>query len=517
MFTKIYTKSLVLLKLVLVTALVLSAFAACKKQSPDAAQNNTAVIQAEKPGSALIEADVLKKYIDNGYKTDDGKKVLILHVTLQNGTVPETTIKGAYPFSQEEYLMEKRSDGVAPNGAMVASGAKVDKFLSKYGVDKDTVIVLTSHDLTNQMIYRTFWALKYWGFTNDNLKVLNGANYYFFNQFAKDNNIANIDTYKAAPADVASIKAGNFSVKDLPANNIDLLRAPFGEVLEYVKAGKLKSDASGEVAVFSTIDAKIPVKSNGEVVTYTIYNNNAVDGRIKGATQFAFEPIEQGGYATHWAMYLDAELSKDGKYTITGGKGTFKTPEQIKGFVKGFTENDGKTTNPSSFFANLDKDPNKRLMFHCYTGRTTAPHWFIFREILGYKNAAIYDGSWQEWSSYSVYYPQDAANAPYARVLVGEDDPNTYDNQNTDYIYYNGEKFVLSDGKTEPALEREEIKNFLDKWDVTKYTDFATLGVESYYEDEEVTFYPLSNGNIDTLYIGDGKEINKEDKEYKGM
>ena len=110
-----------------------------------------------------------------------------------------------------------------------------------------------------------------------------------------------------------------------------------------------------------------------------------------------------------------------------------------------------------------------------------------------------------------------SANAPYARVLVGEDDPNTYDNQNTDYIYYNGEKFVLSDGKTEPALEREEIKNFLDKWDVTKYTDFATLGVESYYEDEEVTFYPLSNGNIDTLYIGDGKEINKEDKEYKGM
>ena len=227
--------------------------------------------------------------------------------------------------------------------------------------------------------------------------------------------------------------------------------------------------------------------------------------------------MEKGGYATHWAMYLDAELSKDGKYKITGGKGTFKTPEQIKSLVKGFTENDGKTTNPSSFIANLDNNPNKRIMFHCYTGRTTAPHWFIFREILGYKNAAIYDGSWQEWSSYSLYYPQDAANATYARVLIGEDDPNTYDKQNTDYMYYNGEKFVLSDGKTEPALEREEIKNFLDKWDVTKYTDFVTLGVESYYEDEEVTFYPLSNGNIDALYVGDGKEINKEDKEYKGM
>ena len=522
MFAKFYTKSLMFLKIALVTVLVLTVFAACKKQAEEQTQGavqkeTVAAVAVEETGSAIIEADQLKKYIDNGYKTDDGKKVLILHVTLQNGTLPESTIKGAYAFSQEEYLMEKRSDGVAPNGAMVASGAKVDGFLSKYGVDKDTVIVLTSHDLTNQMIYRTFWALKYWGFTNDNLKVLNGANYYFFNQFAKDNNIANIDTYKAAPADIPSIKPTTFSVRDLPANNIDSLRAPIGEVLEYVKAGKLKSDASGEVAVLSTIDAKVPVKSNGEIVTYTIYNNNAIDGRIKGATQFAFEPIEQGGYATHWAMYLDAELSKDGKYKITGGKGTFKTPEQIKSLVKGFTENDGKTTNPSSFIANLDNNPNKRIMFHCYTGRTTAPHWFTFREILGYKNAAIYDGSWQEWSSYSLYYPQDAANATYARVLIGEDDPNTYDKQNTDYMYYNGEKFVLSDGKTEPALEREEIKNFLDKWDVTKYTDFATLGVESYYEDEEVTFYPLSNGNIDTLYIGDGKEINKEDKEYKGM
>ena len=246
MFTKFYTKSLMFLKIALVIVLVLTVFAACKKQAEEQTQGavqkeTVAAVAVEETGSAIIEADQLKKYIDNGYKTDDGKKVLILHVTLQNGTLPEITIKGAYAFSQEEYLMEKRSDGVAPNGAMVASGAKVDGFLSKYGVDKDTVIVLTSHDLTNQMIYRTFWALKYWGFTNDNLKVLNGANYYFFNQFAKDNNIANIDTYKAAPADIASIKPTTFSVRDLPANNIDSLRAPFGEVLEYVKIDVLSN------------------------------------------------------------------------------------------------------------------------------------------------------------------------------------------------------------------------------------------------------------------------------------
>ena len=184
--------------------------------------------------------------------------------------------------------------------------------------------------------------------------------------------------------------------------------------------------------------------------------------------------------------------------------------------VKGFTENNGKTTKNASFLENIDKNPNKRILFHCYTGRTTAPHWFIFREILGYQNAAIYDGSWQEWSSYSVYYPVDAADAAYARVLIGEDDPNTYDKQNTDYIFWNGDKFVMSDNKTEPELEYENLKIFIEKWDVTKYTDFATLGVESYYEDEEVYFYPLTNPNIDSLYAGDAKEINKEDKAYQG-
>ncbi len=70
--------------------------------------------------------------------------------------------------------------------------------------------------------------------------------------------------------------------------------------------------------------------------------------------------------------------------------------------------------------------------------------------------------------------------------------------------------------KTEPELEYDNIKTFIEKWDVTKYTDFATLGVESYYEDDEVDFYPLTNPNIDGLYAGDAKEINKEDKAYQG-
>ena len=91
MFTKLYTKSLMFLKIALVTVLVLTTFAACKKQAAEqtssAAQQEPAATVVNETSSALIEADTLKKYIDNGYKTDDGKKVLLLHVTLQNGTL----------------------------------------------------------------------------------------------------------------------------------------------------------------------------------------------------------------------------------------------------------------------------------------------------------------------------------------------------------------------------------------------------------------------------------------------
>ena len=47
-----------------------------------------------------------------------------------------------------------------------------------------------------------------------------------------------------------------------------------------------------------------------------------------------------------------------------------------------------------------------------------------------------------------IVYVTDAANAVYARIIAGEDDPNTYDKQNTDYIYWNGDKFIMSDNKT---------------------------------------------------------------------
>ncbi len=117
------------------------------------------------------------------------------------------------------------------------------------------------------MVYRAFWALKYWGFSNKALKILNGANYYFFGEYAKANNI-DAASYKAAPADISNITPSAFSVKDLPNNYIDSVRAPFGEIIAYAKENKMNADASGEVAVISTIDAKKPVKSNGQIIQY---------------------------------------------------------------------------------------------------------------------------------------------------------------------------------------------------------------------------------------------------------
>ena len=98
MVAKFYTKPFMLLKLVLLSMLIITALAACKKQTVDSYYSTDSTA-----GSGLIEPAELKKYIDNGFKSDDGRKVVILHVTLQNGQMPESTIKGAYSFSQKKW------------------------------------------------------------------------------------------------------------------------------------------------------------------------------------------------------------------------------------------------------------------------------------------------------------------------------------------------------------------------------------------------------------------------------
>lgn len=43
--------------------------------------------------------------------------------------------------------------------------------------------------------------------------------------------------------------------------------------------------------------------------------------------------------------------------------------------------------------------PDKRIITYCSSGVRGAYSWFVMKELLGYPDVTLYDGSWEEWSS----------------------------------------------------------------------------------------------------------------------
>ena len=428
-------------------------------------------------GSALIEAETLKSYIDAGYVTPDGKKVLILFASDTSSTISTvgSSIAGAYPLPVNEVFFGSRSDGPVVDGAMVVDGAGMDKVIREYGIDANTLIVLTGKEYSSagngQMVARAFWTFKYWGFSNKQVKVLNGLDKYF-QIYLRDNFATEFDKYYTTFR-YGMPQPSTFSVKDLPGQQMDSYRAPIGEVLGYAAAGALKADGTGSAVVVSTMNASVAVTKPGLTTpeTYVIGNSRFIEGRINGATQLALKANADGTYNNGWDQYVDSVTGK------------FLSDEQITELMQGLAND---TTERLPFLQNVDK--NKRMLFHCVTGRTTAPHWFVAREILGYTNAAIYDGSWQEWTNLAAYVPTSITD--------------TFVNPGaTDYLAWNGSEFVKTDGTKASVDYSSAMRNL--NWDTARYTKFLTM-------------YPKANENTyDNEYAGDGREINTADKNYQ--
>lgn len=477
------SKPAALIKFMLLSVLAVSFIAACGYDDVNEEKAQAiADYYAEDSvaGSALIEAEKLISYIDAGYVTPDGKKVVILDVT---GTTPAKVVRGAVPAPQNNYFTESRSDGIAVIGNMVASGEKMDTSLRELGIDGNTLVVITASSPTTSNIHRVFWTFKYWGFSNKYVKVLNGANKYI----ATLNNGSYMETpvYRA-------IVPTTFSVKELPASKMDSYRASFGEVFDSAKNGLFKEDGSGSSILIPTMANNAAISNtSGAVIARVANNSNAFAGRIRGATQLALDPSNPTNYGNSADLYVNAD-------------GRFKTAEEIMPLMTRYVAEGQK----AEF---LPADKNRRIITHCGSGQSTAPHWFVIREILGYTNAAIYDGSWNEWGNFATFYVSDTTQ-DFVTVVGAE---NPADNKTaTNYLISNPATYTYQEYNTKTDISTSLGKSSVFKnvlWDTSFYTDYLVLRTNI----AKGTASGSSLSAADNEYAGDGREINTADKNYQ--
>lgn len=171
-------------------------------------------VQAAPVGS-LVEPAQLKKWIDNGFRTEKGERVVVLDVTpnqpekeswfagdteaLKQMTVrkygehsPQYELilqldrKGAlghipgalYLASHSGGEVALRNDGPINTEHEVADGAQFDAMLQGLGITPGDVLVLTSSQQNPWMVCgaRLWWSLYYWGFPQEKIKLLDGSN-----------------------------------------------------------------------------------------------------------------------------------------------------------------------------------------------------------------------------------------------------------------------------------------------------------------------------------------------------
>jgi 3-mercaptopyruvate sulfurtransferase SseA len=415
--------------------------------------------------SALVSPETLKVWISDGYKTDNGKRVVIIDVANADGSeynFPEDVpgkpqyIPGAVNLPKPEFDTI-RSDGPVNAVTSVIKGEKIDSLLQKAGIDKNTVIVLTgtwsgteSTGPAVVAVVRTWWVLRYWGFTDYNLKLLDGGDRAYAALGEK------LTDSPATP------KAMNFSVRELNKNNIDAVRAPIGELVDDIKNGAYTKK---EKFLINTLQPTYRFTLNdGKNINIT-KRGILFSGRVRGSIQ------------------LELAIKDLFSYNKVNDTFRFKTAEELSEL---FLDKDTE-----KLF--LPADKSKRIITHCGTGQFATYYDFVLRNILQYTNTAVYDGSIVEWTDLGGY---TVKNRESDYVSYTGHDP-------VSYVTWDDKKFTDKAGK-DVSSNITPIPSSNPKWDTTKFTDYIYFRV---YDDEVEL-------EVNAGYLGDGREVNKEDKAY---
>lgn len=303
---------------------------------------------------AIISAQTLVKWADEGklnapFGTAD--RVVVVSATTRANFVSRRHIPDALLLDSSLELTMTRQEGLGPVGQMMLSGPAMDALVRKLGIDGRTTVVLTapraSSDLEMYQVSVAYFTFRYWGFSRDRIKILNGGD----------------DAWEVAGQPltdaVVSVPASSYSVTANQALK-DGVRYSVGEVLTMVD--NINRDRT-------ILDTWQLLDVRGFATSPYLANSY----RGSSATQFLTSRVN--GEATRNRLYPDRETLVSRMASLPVMDGT--TPAFLS--------------------------PTKKLLVMCFTSTSASPTFVLFDAVLAVPEGdiAMYDGSATQWNNYS--------------------------------------------------------------------------------------------------------------------
>ncbi len=269
--------------------------------------------------NGLITGNTLKSWVDNWTANRPsgitGKLVILQASTGEAGfeyVAPDGTNVFSYAVGSSEWV-ETRSNGVTETVSVVPSGRSMDTFMSKYGINPTTDMIVCAQGTAgaSQMMRagRCWYMFRYWGADKGHLAVLNGGN-----QWVGTNTGMTAADFAAAGSAIPL--DGTTSVVDLPEANM-ALQATLEDMINIVPAqdvnllgdGVFIWDARGNNLPSSLPTSNADEYSPDDDADYR--NGGATQGHPNGALMLSYinllNPTE--GYTFKTVAELESYLA----------------------------------------------------------------------------------------------------------------------------------------------------------------------------------------------------------------
>jgi 3-mercaptopyruvate sulfurtransferase SseA len=483
-------------------------------------------------------------------------------------------IPGAIPnVSHEGYEVTKRNEGPILADHEVGTGDLIDQMLRKLGITKNDVLVLTTsrYDYPGFCSSRLWWTLRYWGFPRNQIVVLNGSN--------KAYAMAGYPLQKGVT--LPPITPSSISVTDLPKKFFNE-RISLGELIGLVDSGRtvLPDSDPNKVVVIDTrqppvayyfkdanVDqvpdiyqmtgyvydptAKLFLK-DGETTARTLsevlfgagylaipfdaVNNPPIDlTKTPASTYLAMHPLNGAPLAiplgakeaAFEGIVRGAKLTKTPVYNITvpaltRADGGYKTKAELLNVFKA-----------------ASIDGSKPIVTYCNSGALASIYYYALKELCGFQNVRMYDGSWQEWANLAAYEPVTldyVVNDDYATFpkYPAASPSIVFFSGKNNYFTYDPVTDQFKDSQAATVVGNDMIKSGgtlagNSRWDVITRSEFVIFRPKATLQSAPVTLNGKDYRNksyssavdwpsVQTTpnYEGAANKIREEDEAYQG-